>query len=156
MDSNALNKLTYGLYILTSKHHDKTSGCIIDACIQAGTNPDRILISVMKSNHTRDIIKKSGVFCIEVLDEHCPFELIKHFGYQSSRDVDKFDGFTVYEDVNEVPFILSNVCATISAKVVERIELGSHTVFVGEVQNQKLLSNSKPITYTYYQEEVKK
>lgn len=155
MNTNVLNKLTYGLYILSSKYKDKPSGCIIDACIQAGSNPDRILISVMHSNYTREIIEMSGVFCVSVLAESCPFELIKHFGFQSSRNVDKFDGLTNFTDINGVPCILSNVCAVISARVVDVIDLGSHTVFIGEVKDQKFLDEAKPMTYAYYQEKVK-
>lgn len=155
MNKNVLSKLTYGLYILSSKDHDKASGCIIDVCVQVATNPDRILISVMDSNYTRELIKKSGVFCIAVLCKDCPFEMIKHFGYQSGRDVDKFEGLTTFTDINGVPSVLSCVCATISAKVVERIDLGSHTVFIGIVKDQKFLSCSEPMTYAHYQEHVK-
>lgn len=155
MSKNALENITYGLYILSSKYHDDASGCIIDACIQAGMNPDRIAISVMKDNYTRKLIKKSGVFCISILEEDCPFELIKHFGFQSGRDVDKFKGLTTFTGINDVPCILSNVCATICAKVVDRIELESHTIFIGEVVEQKHLSDARPLTYAYYQTNIK-
>lgn len=155
MSKNALENITYGLYILSSKHGDDASGCIIDACIQAGIEPDRIAISVMKNNYTRKLIKKSGVFSLAILEEDCPFELIKHFGFQSGRDVDKFKGLTTFVGINGVPCILSNVCSTICAKVVDRIELGSHTIFIGEVIEQKHLSDVKPLTYAHYQTNIK-
>ena len=152
--NNVLDKLTYGLFILSSKKHDKVSGCIIDACIQVGNNPDLILISVMNTNYTRRIIQKSGVFCIAILDEDCPFELIKHFGYQSSKDVDKFDGLTTFTDINGVPCVLSHICASISVKVTDYIDIGSHTIFIGKIKDQKNLSNNKPMTYAYYRKHV--
>ena len=155
MNINVLDKLTYGLFILSSKKRDKSTGCIVDACIQVGTEPDRILVSVMNSNYTRKIIAKSGVFCIAILDEDCPFELIKHFGFQSGKDVDKFDGLTTFTDLNGVPCILSHVCAAISAKVIETVNLGSHTIFIADVKDQKRLSDNTPMTYAYYQEHIK-
>lgn len=154
METNVLNKLTYGLYILSSKKGNKANGCIIDACVQVGVDPDRVLISVMNSNYTRKLIKDSDVFCVAVLDEDCPFELIKHFGYQSGKDIDKFEGMTTFDDINDVPCVLSHTCATISAKVIESINLGSHTLFIGKVKDMKLLSHKKPMTYAYYQEHV--
>lgn len=155
MSRNALENITYGLYILSSKYRDDASGCVIDACIQAGTDPDRIAISVMNKNFTRKLIKKSGVFCLAILEESCPFEIIKHFGFQSGRDVDKFKGLTTFTGINDVPCIMSHVCSTICAKVVDRLELGSHTIFVGEVIEQKHLSDARPMTYAYYQAKVK-
>lgn len=155
MNTNVLNKITYGLYVLSSKHHNKVSGCIIDACIQADNSPDLILISVMNSNYTAKIIDKSKVFCISVLTEKCPFELIKHFGYQSGRVIDKFERLSTFTDINGVPCILSCVCATISCKVIDRISLPNHTIFIGKVKDQKHLNNDKPMTYAYYQEHIK-
>lgn len=154
MDTNTLDKLTYGLFVLSSKKKDKTSGCIIDACMQVGFDPDQIMISVMNSNNTRKIIEKSGVFCIAILDEHCPFELIKHFGYQSSRDVDKFEGLTTFTDINGVPCILSYTCGSISVKVTDMIDIGSHTIFIGKIKDKKCLSKNAPMTYSYYREHV--
>ena len=154
METNVLNKLTYGLYILSSKKGDKANGCIIDACVQVGVDPDRVLISVMNSNYTRKLIKDSKVFCIAVLDEDCPFELIKHFGYQSGKDIDKFNGMTTFDDINDVPCILTHTCAAISARVVESINIGSHTIFIGKVMDMKHLSNKNPMTYAYYQQHV--
>ena len=154
MNTNALNKLSYGLYILSSKKKDKASGCIIDACIQAGSDPNQILISVMNSNFTRKIIEKSGVFCLAILEESCPFELIKHFGYQSSSDVDKFEGLTTFTDINGVPCVLSYTCGSISVKVTDKIDIGSHTIFIGKVKDQKCLSKNKPLTYAYYRENI--
>ena len=155
MNTNVLDKLTYGVYILSTKYKDKPNACTIISCIQAGTDPDKLLISVMNTNYTRKLIEKSGVFCLAVLSEDCPFELIKHFGYQSGRDVDKFDGLTTFTDVNGVPCILSYVCATISAKVFDHIDLGSHTIFIAKIVDQKHLNDHNPMSYSYYEKHVK-
>ena len=155
MEVNVLSKMSYGMYILSSKYRDRSSACVVDACIQAGSDPSKVLVSVMHKNFTRKVIEKSGVFCLAILAENCPFEMIKHFGYQTSRNVDKFDGLTTFTDINGVPCLLSYVCASISVRVTDIIDIGSHTVFIGKVKDQKLLTNAMPMTYAYYQANVK-
>lgn len=155
MNKNPISKLTYGVYIVSSKYRDKANACVIDTCMQVGTNPDRIAISLMNTNYTKKIIKESGVFCVSILDETCPFGLIYHFGYKKGVDMDKFADIPAVNDINGVPYVLSNSCAYISAKVVEYINLGSHTIFIGKVKDSGLLNNNKPLTYDIYQSMVK-
>lgn len=155
MTKNPISTLTYGMYIVSTKKGAKSNACVINTCFQVSTDPDRIAISLMNSNYTRKLIKESGVFCVAVLDETCPFGLIHHFGYKSGKDIDKFSDVPAFSDINEVPCIISNACATISAKVVECINLGSHTVFIGKIKDSKLLNDKKPLTYATYQAKVK-
>lgn len=90
MDKKAIYSLSYGIFMLSTKLGDKANGCIINTCIQVANNPTRVAISVLNTNYTCDLLKESGVFALSVLDEQCTFDSIKHFGFQSGRDVDKF------------------------------------------------------------------
>lgn len=154
MEAKTLTKLTYGMFIASTKKGNKTAGCIIDTCMQVATAPDRILISVMNGNYTRKLIKESGHFCVTILDETCPFAVIKHFGYQSSKDVDKFVDIPFFE-IEGIPCPMDHACGVIYAKVAESVNLGSHTIFIGKIKDLKLLNNKKPLTYLRYQEELK-
>ena len=95
MDNKALYSLQYGVFLLGTKNADgsKINACITNTCFQAANSPTRIAISVIKQNLTCQMIEQSGIFALSVLDESCDFDLIKRFGYQSGRDVNKFDGF---------------------------------------------------------------
>ena len=117
--------------------------------------PVRIAISVLNSNYTCDLIKESGIFAVSILDNDCTFETIKHFGFQSGRDVDKFGNITPPTDCNDVPYLGWQSCAVISGKVVEQHDLGTHTLFIAEVVDAKVLSDKEPITYAKYQNEIK-
>lgn len=99
--------------------------------------------------------KKSGVFTLSMLDQTVTFETIKHFGFQSGRDVDKFEGMKLPEDENDVPYMGWQTCAMISGKVVSSQDLGSHTLFIAEVIDGKVLSENPPLTYADYQSKVK-
>ena len=146
MDKKAIYSLSYGIFMLSTKLGDKTNGCIINTCIQVANNPTRVAISVLNTNYTCDLLKESGVFALSVLDEQCTFDSIKHFGFQSGRDVDKFEGIRMPEDVNGIPYMGWYACAVISGKVVESHDLGTHTLFIAEVVDAKMLSDKPPKT----------
>lgn len=155
MDNKALYKLSYGVFVLTTKTAEKANGCITNTCIQVANSPTRVAISVLNTNYTCDLIKESGVFAVSLLDETTTFETIKHWGFQSGRDVDKLDGMQLPTDTNGVPYIPWQTTSLISCKVVESHELGSHTMFIAEVTDAKVLSGKNPLTYADYQSNVK-
>lgn len=155
MDKKALYQLSYGVFMLASKAGDKVNGCITNTCMQVANSPARVAISVLNTNYTCDLIKESGIFALSLLDDTCTFETIKHFGFQSGRNVDKMGGITFPKDLNGIPYLGWQTCAVISCKVVESLDLGSHMLFIGEVLDAKLLSENAPLTYADYQNRVK-
>ena len=155
MDKKAIYNLSYGVFMVSTKAGEGANGCITNTCIQVAGNPVRIAISVLNSNYTCDLIKESGIFAVSILDNDCTFETIKHFGFQSGRDVDKFGDITPPTDCNDVPYLGWQSCAVISGKVVEQHDLGTHTLFIAEVVDAKVLSDKEPITYAKYQNEIK-
>ncbi|MBR1931288.1 MAG: flavin reductase [Lachnospiraceae bacterium] len=155
MDKKALYNLSYGVFMLSTKSGDKANGCITNTCMQVANSPTRVAISVINTNYTCDLIKESGVFALSILDETVNFFTIKHFGFQSGRDVDKLKDMTLPTDVNGIPYMGWQACAVISCKVVDSQELGSHTLFIAEVVDAKLLSENAPLTYADYQTKVK-
>lgn len=155
MDKKAIYNLSYGVFMVSTKAGEVANGCITNTCIQVASNPVRIAISVLNSNYTCDLIKESGIFAVSILDNDCTFETIKHFGFQSGRDVDKFENITPPTDCNDVPYLGWQSCAVISGKVVEQHDLGTHILFIAEVVDAKVLSDKEPITYAKYQNEIK-
>ena len=155
MDKKALYALSYGVFMLSTKSGEKTNGCITNTCIQVANSPTRIAISVLNTNYTCDLIKESGVFAISLLSDECSFETIKHFGFQSGRDVDKMKDIPMPTDCNGVPYLGWHTCAVISGKVVDSQDLGSHTLFIAEVVDAVLINDREPLTYADYQNRVK-
>ena len=155
MDKKALYQLTYGVFMLSTRTGDKANGCITNTCMQVANSPTRVAISVLNSNYTCEMIKESGVFALSLLDNTCTFETIKHFGFQSGRDVDKFEGLSLPVDVNGNPYLTWQTCAVISCRVTESHELGSHTMFIAEVVDAIVTSEHAPLTYADYQNRVK-
>lgn len=155
MDNKAMYALSYGVFMLATKSGDKTNGCITNTCIQVAGNPTRVAISVLNSNYTCDLIKESGVCTLSILDESITFDTIKHFGMQSGRDVDKMSDIPFPVDEGGIPYLGWGACAVLSLKIVDSKDLGSHTLFIAEVLDAKVLSDRKPITYAFYQSDIK-
>ena len=142
MDNKAFFKLSYGVFMLSTKCGDKVNGCITNTCMQVANSPVRVAISVLNTNYTCDLIKESGVFALSLLDETTTFETIKHWGFQSGHNVDKLADLPLPEDVNGVPYLSWSTCAVLSCKVVDKIDLGSHTMFIGEVVDAVVTGDS--------------
>ena len=159
MDNKALYNLTYGVFMLATKQDGKANGCITNTCMQVANEPARVAISCINANYTCELLKKSGLFALTLLDETTDFDTIKHFGMQSGRDIDKFTGAfelsRLPEDINGIPYLKEHACSVISCRVLERHDLGSHTLFIAEIEDAILLGDSKPLTYADYQNRVK-
>ena len=156
MNTKALYKLTYGVYLLSAKDGERDNGCIINTAVQVANSPTRISIAAIKGNLTHDMILKTGAFNLSAISEDAPFELFKHFGMQSGRDVDKFAEFNeVSRSENGLYYLNKWANAFMSLKVEDSVDLGSHTLFIGELVDGEVLSDEPSCSYAYYQSDIK-
>ena len=150
MNRKAMYKLSYGLFILTAKEAEKDNGCIINTAIQAASEPNQLSICVNKANYTHDMIERTGKFTVSVLSQNAEFELFKHFGFQSGRDTNKFETFEkCSRGINGIYYITEGTNAYISVTVTKTEDLGSHTMFIGEITDMEVLSNVPSVAYAY-------
>lgn len=156
MNTNALYKIGYGLYILSTNDLGKDNGCIVNTVMQVTSNPCKIAICINKNNHTCFMIRNSKKLNLSVLDEDVEFDLFEHFGYQSGRDIDKFSNFIhTKRTANGVFYITKNTNAYLSAYVQQEIDLDSHYMFIAQIVDAEILSEKNAITYDYYQNNIK-
>ena len=156
MDTKTYERISYGLFVLTASKGGKDNGCIINTVTQVASNPDMIAISVNKANLTCEMIKKTGTFTVSVISTDADFELFKHFGFQSGRDVDKFAGYENARRAESGEMIVTKgTNAYISAYVKEVVELPSHVVFIARVTEAEILSDVPSATYAYYHANIK-
>ena len=156
MDRKAMYRLSYGLFVLTAREAEKDNGCIINTAIQAASEPNQLSICVNKTNYTHDMIERTGKFTVSVLSQNAQFELFKHFGFQSGRNTNKFETFKKCDrGIIDIYYITEGTNAYISVKVIKTEDLGSHTMFIGEITDMEVLSNIPSVTYDYYQNNIK-
>ena len=152
---DALVRLTYGMYVVTSRADDRMNGQISDALMQVTLEPPRVAVSISRNELTHELIASSGLVGVSVLSQDVPMDLILLFGFRSGRDVDKFEYVKYKTGVTGVPLLAENVVTVFEGKVVERVDLGTHTVFVVEVTDGAVLSQAPALTYAYYQEHMR-
>jgi len=152
----AFYKVTYGLYIVSSKVNEKLSGYISNTVFQVTAEPVQFAVCCSKNNFTSEVIKQSKAFSISVLEQDTAAELIGLFGYKSGKDVNKFKGINYITGETGVPIVLDNTIAWFECEVVQTYDVGSHVLFIGKLVNNDLVDIDRaPLTYAYYRE-VKK
>jgi flavin reductase (DIM6/NTAB) family NADH-FMN oxidoreductase RutF/rubredoxin len=152
MNIRAIQKICYGLYIISSRKGDKFNGQIANTVFQITSEPPTVAVSINKQNLTHEYIEASKVFSVSILSKDAPMPFMGAFGFKSGRDVDKFKDITVKVGVTGVPVVLDNAVGYFECEVISATSVGTHTVFIGEVKDCEMLSDGEPMTYAYYRE----
>lgn len=153
---NAMENINYGLFILTAKYDNKDNGCIVNTVQQVTSKPNRISVTINKTNYTHQMIMKTGIFNVSIISEQAKFELFKRFGFSSGRDTDKFKNFNDYDmSGNGLKYITIGTNSYISAKVIKTQDLETHTIFIADVTEEGVMNNSESATYNYYHKNIK-
>jgi len=146
----ALYKLGYGLYIVNSRKGDRLNGQIANTVVQITSEPPTIAVSINKSNLTHEFITASKVLAVSVLSQDTPLSFIGHFGFKSGRDIDKFEGINYKIGETQAPVVTDNALAYLEARVIQELDVGTHTIFIGELVGAEVLKEGEPMTYAYY------
>ena len=155
IDSKAMFKLSYGLFVLTAREGSRANGCIINTAGQLTSTPNRIQIAVNKQNFTHDMILRTGIFNVSVLSREATFWVFRHYGFQSGRDVDKFAGLSEDRTANGLRYVEGCTNAVLSGQVISTVDLGTHTLFIADVTEAMVLGSEPSMTYQYYFDHVK-
>lgn len=155
LDKKALYQISSGLYLVSSKNEGHQAGCIINTLMQVTSKPVQVSITINKENDTTDTILKSNVFHVTALASNVDMNVIATFGFQSSKEIDKFQSFETKYDTLDNPYIEEGMNASFACKVVHTLDVGSHIIIVGEVVESESLSQENSMTYAYYHD-VKK
>lgn len=155
-DNQALFNLTYGLFVLSAKEGDKDNGCIINTAAQVTDAPQRISVTLSKDTYTHGMIERTGVFNLSVLSEQVPFSVFETFGFASGKDKNKFDETVGSARANNgVMYVTDYTNTLISGKVVQVIDCGTHSLFIADITEKKMLSAEKSVTYADYFDHIK-
>lgn len=150
MNLKALYKLSYGLYVISSRKGDKLNGQIANTVFQITSEPPTIAVSINKNNLTHECIMASRVLTVSVLSQDTPLSFIGHFGFKSGRDIDKLEGINYISGKTQAPVVTDNALAYLEAKVIQEIDVGTHTMFIGELMGAEVIKEGEPMTYAYY------
>ncbi|MEK7375643.1 MAG: flavin reductase family protein [Candidatus Margulisiibacteriota bacterium] len=151
----ALNKINYVFYIVSSKAGEKLNGQIANTVFQVAAEPAKIAVCINKQNLTHQYISDGNIFSVSILSQEAPMTFIGKFGFKSGRDTNKFEGTGYRARGTGSPVILDHTVGFIEAKVVSSCDVGTHTLFVGEVVDSEVFNDKEPMTYDYYRKYLK-
>ncbi len=154
-DLTALYRIGYGLYVVTSNDGKHDNGLIVNTVTQVSDNPNRIAVNINKANYSHHVIRQTGVLNVNCLSVDAPFRVFERFGFQSGRNVDKFEGISTAKSDNGLVILPEYINAVMSLKVEDYVDLGSHGMFICSVTEARVISDKDTMTYTYYQNNVK-
>ena len=154
-DMTALFHIGYGLYVVTSHDGKKDNGLIVNTVTQVTNTPNRIAVTINKENYSHHVIKQTGKMNINCLSTDAPFSVFERFGFQSGRNVDKFENCTPLRSDNGLVFLPRYINAFMSLAVEQYVDLDTHGMFICTVTEARVLSEKETMTYTYYLENVK-
>jgi len=150
MDKHPLLLINNGLSIVSAKKGEHYNGLIVHTAFQLHVEGPAVLIAVNKNNLTHDYIQSCRSFTLSILEKEAPMSLIKLFGFQSGREVDKFAQVEYDLGKNGLPYVLSNTLAYIETHVIHTFEVAAATLFLGRVINSRLLKEEEPLSLYYY------
>jgi flavin reductase (DIM6/NTAB) family NADH-FMN oxidoreductase RutF len=152
MELDALRSIGYGMYVIGSRKGDRLNAQIANTVFQITSDPPTVAVSINKKNLTHEFIEDSRAFSASTLCEDTPLSFIGRFGFKSGRDTDKLAGVAYHIGQTKSPVITENAVSYLEVQVTKAVDMGTHTVFIGEVVAARVLSAKACMTYAYYHE----
>jgi ferric-chelate reductase [NAD(P)H] len=150
MNFDALRNIGYGMYVIGARKGDKLNAQIANTVFQITSEPPTVAVSINKNNLTHEFIAESRAFSASILCEDTALSFIGRFGFKSGRDTNKLEGINYRIGETGAPVVLDNATACIEVKVTKEVDMGTHTIFIGEVVAGDVLTDKACMTYAYY------
>jgi len=157
-DKNNLSALTnigYGLYVVTSNDGEKDNGLIVNTVTQLTDSPNRVAVTINKANYSYHVINQTKKMNVNCLSTSAPFAVFEKFGFQSGRNIDKFEGCEPLRSDNGLVFLPRHINSFMSLEVVQYVDLDTHGMFICEITEARVINDDPSMTYAYYHENVK-
>jgi len=152
VDTKTLYQISYGLYIITSTRGGKFNGQIANTLFQVTSEPPTVAVSINKQNLTHEFIRDSRVFAVSILSQDTPLSFVGNFGFKSGRDIDKLAQVNYKVGKTGAPIVLDHTLGYLEVKVINEMDVGTHTIFIGELVEGETVRSGEPMTYAYYHE----
>lgn len=152
MNIKTLQKISYGMYIISSKKNEKFNGQIANTVFQVTSEPPEIAVSICKQNLTHEFVDESRFFTVSILSKETPMKFIGRFGFKCGRDFNKFEDISYKVGITGAPIVLENSIGYLECQVIGSLDVGTHTIFIGKVIDAEIIKDEEPMTYAYYHE----
>ncbi len=138
MDANAkktaLRMIPYGLYVLTAEAKDgRVAAATVNWATQTAFEPPLVVVGVKVDSQAHAVIKESKSFALNILGKSQK-DVAFTFFKPLEREGNTIGGQPFRSGSLGAP-IFENVPAFVECALVETVERGDHSIFVGEVKD---------------------
>jgi len=140
---DALTRFTYGIYILTTTKGDEKHGMIASWVSQISHDPPLVMVAIRKNRRVHPIVKEAAAFALHVLDREKNKQLLGRF--KLPMPAQRFEGAKCITLETGCP-ILTETLAHLDCQLVDTIDAGDHTLFIGEVLSADTKEDGSPMT----------
>ena len=125
--------MPYGLYIVGSRAGERRNGMTLNLATQVATDPKLVGIAVTKEAVTHQLISEGRVFSVNILDRE-DRTIVRKFVKPVEVDAEAhtLNGFPYHDGKSGAP-ILDQAVAFVDCEVVNPVDCGDHTFFIGQV-----------------------
>ena len=147
MDRKVLEKINYGVFVVGTAYNGKNIGCLVNSFAQVTSNlPQKFTVTLNRDNETCKALLETRSFAVTMAGKDCPQDMLKTFGYKSSRVTDKFAAYDTQVDAQGNPYIADGMVAQVSCKVIDTMEIGKFVLFLCEGVDGKILGEGRMMT----------
>jgi flavin reductase (DIM6/NTAB) family NADH-FMN oxidoreductase RutF len=140
-----MRTLAGAVNIITSTHAGHRYGMTATAVCSATADPPTVLACINKLASTHGAVAKSGVFCVNVLRAE-DWELSSSFSGALSVEA-RFKTRDWTRLATGSP-VLIDALVCFDCRVVKRMAHGTHTIFLGQVEEVLFGNKGKPLLYS--------
>ena len=125
--------LPSGLYVVGSRAGDRRNGMTVNWVSQVSFEPKLLAISVEKTAFTHELITEGGVFALNTVSRE-DRAIVRKFTKPVEVDTaaKTLNGFPFHDGLSGAP-ILDQAPAFVDCEVRQAVDVGNHTLFIGEV-----------------------
>jgi flavin reductase (DIM6/NTAB) family NADH-FMN oxidoreductase RutF len=142
----ALGQMTYGIYVLTSRHEDAVNGMIASWVSQVSYEPLLIMAAVHPNRYSHRLIEQSGSFTLHVIDRRRK-DFLSHFKGPDPKA--KLASVQWKHGLTGCP-VLQDCLAYLECRVKTAHSPGNHTLYIGEVVAAESLNTGMPFSSMDY------
>jgi flavin reductase (DIM6/NTAB) family NADH-FMN oxidoreductase RutF len=126
-------KMPSGLYIIGSRAGDRRNGMTCNWATQLSFAPKLVGIGVEQEAYTHELIREGRVFSISIIDRD-DRAIVRKFVKPVEVDLEgrTLNGFPFHDGPSGAP-VLDQAVAWIDCALHQEVDLGGHTLFIGEV-----------------------
>ena len=134
-----------GVTVITAAAGEELQGMTANAVSSLSLDPVMILICVEKSTHTHGVLERGGVFAVNILGEHQE-QLSRIFAKRAEPELGTLRGQPFHIGGTGAP-ILEDCMAFFECRVADVLQGGDHSIFLGEVVDQGVVHDMKPLLF---------